>query len=94
MRTISNLHAALTAALAEHPAIAVDTGAVESVDAGTLQLLVSATKTAAATGRSLSLAADAATPMGRALVSAGFFTSDGRQLVPSLTSWTITREAA
>lgn len=94
LRNIPELQARLLQALAEHQAIAVDTAAVESIDVGTLQLLVSATKSAAADDRTLSLAADAATPMGRALVRAGFFTETGRPLVPSLTSWTLTREAA
>ncbi|OEO29857.1 hypothetical protein VW23_023925 [Devosia insulae DS-56] len=80
--------------MAEHRAIDLDTTAVESVDAGTLQLLVSATKSAAADDRTLSLAVDAATPMGRALLRAGFFTGDGRPLVATLSSWTLTREAA
>jgi ABC-type transporter Mla MlaB component len=93
LRNISELHQRLTRALAEHQAITIDTAEVESVDAGTLQLLVSAAKSATAAGRALSLAADAATPMGRALIRAGFFAENGRSLVPSL-SWTITREAA
>lgn len=94
LRNIAELHQRLQQALAEHQAIAIDTGTVESVDVGTLQLLVAAAKSAAATGCSLSLAADAATPMGRALIRAGFFAESGRPLVASLSSWTITREAA
>jgi ABC-type transporter Mla MlaB component len=94
LRNISELHTRLLQALAEHRAVDLDTTAVESVDVGTLQLLVSATKSAAGDDRSLSLVADAATPMGRALVRAGFFAGDGRLLVPILSSWTLTREAA
>ena len=94
LRNISELHQRLTEALAEHQAIDLETTEVESVDAGTLQLLVSAAKSAAATGRTLNLAAAAASPMGRALVRAGFFTEAGRLQVPTLSSWTITREAA
>lgn len=94
LRNISELHRRLTEALAEHQAIDLDTREVESADTGTLQLLVAAAKTAAATGRTLGLAADAASPMGRALVRAGFFTEAGRPLVATLSSWTITREAA
>lgn len=94
LRNISELHTRLLQALAEHRAIAVDTAAVESIDVGTLQLLVSATTSAVADDRTLNLSADAATPMGRALVRAGFFTGDGRPLVAPLSSWTLTREAA
>jgi len=94
LRNISELHTRLLQALAEHRAIALDTTGVESVDVGTLQLLVSATNSAAADNRTLSLAADAATPMGRALVRAGFFAGDGRPLVATLSTWTLTREAA
>jgi hypothetical protein len=94
LRNISELHTRLLQALAEHRAIDLATAEVESVDVGTLQLLVSATRSAVADDRHLSLAADAATPMGRALVRAGFFTADGRPLVATLSSWTLTREAA
>ena len=94
LRNISELHQRLNEVLADHQAIDLQTAEVESADTGTLQLLVSAAKTAAATGRTLSLAAAAASPMGRALVRAGFFTEGGRLLVPTLSSWTITREAA
>lgn len=94
LRNIAELHTRLLQALAEHRAIELNTAAVESVDVGTLQLLVSATRSAAADDRSLSLAADAATPMGRALVRAGFFTGDGKPLVATLSTWTLTREAA
>lgn len=94
LRNIAELHTRLLQALAEHRAIDLTTAAVESVDVGTLQLLVAATKSAAADDRALSLVADMATPMGRALVRAGFFTADGRPLVPTLPSWTLTREAA
>jgi len=94
LRNISELHTRLLQALAEHRAIDLDTIAVESIDVGTLQLLVSATRSAAADDRSLSLAADAASPMGRALVRAGFFATDGRPLLATLSTWTLTREAA
>lgn len=93
LRNIVELRASLLQALAEHQSIAIDTAAVASVDVGTVQVLVAAARSAAATGRTLSLAADAAAPMGRALIRAGFFAEDGRPLVPTL-SWTITREAA
>lgn len=94
LRNIAELHTRLLQALAEHQSVELDTAAVESIDVGTVQLLVSAAKTAAADGRTVSLTADVATPMGRALLRAGFFTEAGRSLVPTLTSWTITREAA
>jgi hypothetical protein len=94
LRNIAELHTRLLQALAEHRAIELNTAAVETVDVGTLQLLVSATQSATADDRTLRLAADAATPMGRALVRAGFFTGDGKPLVATLSTWTLTREAA
>ncbi len=94
IRNISELQNRLLQALAEHRAIELATAGVESIDVGTLQLLVAATKSAAADDRTLGLAADSATPMGRALVRAGFFTEAGRPLVPTLPTWTLTREAA
>lgn len=94
LRSIAELHIQLTRAIDGHEAIAVGTDGVDSIDAATLQLLVSAARTAAARGRQLSLAAPADGPVARALVAAGFFTADGTPKVPSLSSWTIVREAA
>jgi ABC-type transporter Mla MlaB component len=94
LRAIGALHAELKQAVAEHPAIAIDTSAVESADVAGLQLLVAAARTAAAAGHTLTLNAAQGSPMARVLIAAGFFTPDGRALVPSLSSWTITREAA
>ena len=94
LRNISELHQRLTEALAEHQAIDLQTAEVESADTGTLQLLVSAAKTAAARGRQVSLTATADGPVARTLVAAGFFAADGTPKIPSLSSWTIVREAA
>lgn len=94
MRSISELHKTLTQAIAAHEAIAIATDAVESIDVAALQLLVSATKSATAQGRSLSLTAADGSAVARTLVAAGFFAADGSPKVPTLSTWTISREAA
>jgi len=94
LRSISELHTQLIEAVDGHEAVAIGTADVESIDVAAIQLLVSATRTAAARGRHVSLTAAADGAVGRALIAAGFFAADGTPKVPSLSSWTITREAA
>jgi ABC-type transporter Mla MlaB component len=94
LRTIADLHAELQRAVAGHDAIAVSTGKVDSIDIAAIQLLVSAARTAAAADKVLTVAAELQSPAGRALVGAGLFAADGSPLVPTLSHWTITREAA
>ncbi len=94
MRSISELHAKLTEAIAAHEAVAIGTDAVDSIDIASLQLLVSATKTAAAQGRTLAVTAAEGGAVARTLIAAGFFAADGSPKVASLSTWTITREAA
>lgn len=94
LRSISGLHTQLIEAIDGHEAVFIGTEAVDSIDIAALQLLVSATKTAAARGRQVSLAAPDGGPVARALVAAGLFTPAGVPKVASLSCWTITREAA
>lgn len=94
LRSISELHAKLTEAIAAHDAVAIGTDAVESIDIAALQLLVSATRTADAQGRKLSVSAVEGSTMARTLIAAGFFAADGAPRVATLSTWTITREAA
>lgn len=94
LRSISELHATLTQAIATHEAVVVATDAVDSIDVAAMQLLVSATASAAARGRTLSLTAAPGGAVARTLVSAGFFAADGSCKVPTLPTWTITHEAA
>jgi ABC-type transporter Mla MlaB component len=94
LRSISELHTQLIEAVDGHEAVAIGTAGVESIDVAAIQLLVSATQTAAARGRRVSLTAPADGPVARALIAAGFFKADGTPKIPSLSSWTIVREAA
>jgi ABC-type transporter Mla MlaB component len=94
LRAIAGLQTDLQRAVNDHPAILVETAAVESIDIAAIQLLISAARTAAANGKTLGLVAEADSAVGRALVAAGLFAADGRALVPTLSHWTITREAA
>lgn len=94
LRSISELHARLTEAIAAHDAVAIGTDAVDSIDVAALQLLVSATRTATAQGRTLTVSAAEGSAVARTLVAAGFFAADGTPKVATLSTWTITREAA
>jgi ABC-type transporter Mla MlaB component len=94
LRSISELHSRLTEAVTAHPAVSIDTSAVESIDVAAVQLLVSATRTAAAQGRTLTVTAPENGPVARTLVGAGLFTADGTPKSAILSTWTISREAA
>ncbi len=94
LRTIADLHARLQAAVAGHESVAISTDGIATIDIAAIQLLVSATRTAAAADKVLTVAAELESPTGRSLVGAGLFAADGSPLVPTLSHWTISREAA
>jgi len=89
LRGIEALKAQIAEALSSHDAVAIDTSAVEGVDASAIQLLLSAQKTANADGKAMSLSASAAMPLGRTLVALGLVAADGAPLVPETSTWTI-----
>lgn len=94
LRSIAELHARLTEAVAAHDAVAVDTADVTSIDVASLQLLVSATRTAAAQGRTLTVSASSGSAAARTMIAAGFLAADGSPKLSELSTWTIAREAA
>lgn len=94
LRNAAELRIKLWDALAGHASIALETDLVDSADAGILQLLVAAQKSAAAAGKTMTLAASAGRPFGKALLAVGFIAADGRPLIPEARSWTLTSEAA
>jgi len=94
LRGIEALKAEIVAALAGNAAVAIETAAVEGVDASAIQLLLAAQKTANAEGKALSLKVVAAGPLARALVALGLLAADGTALVPETSTWTITKAAA
>lgn len=93
LRSIAELKSRLATALAAGAPLLIDTGGVSSIDAGCLQVLVAAQKSANAAGTSMTLSARTDGPLGRTLVAAGCLTADGRPLLAETASWTLTREA-
>lgn len=87
LRGIDTLKAQISAALASHDAVAIDTSAIEGVDASAVQLLLSAQKTANAEGKAMTLAASG--PLTRTLVALGLVAADGAPLVSETSTWTI-----
>jgi anti-anti-sigma regulatory factor len=88
VRDAAGLAATLTAALEAHPAVAVSTAAVTDADVSILQVLVAAHKSAARTGRGLTLKAPADGALRRTLVAAGFVSAAGEPLAPEGRFWT------
>jgi anti-anti-sigma regulatory factor len=77
VRTIANARASLLAALADHPGVLVDCGAVESVDLTFIQLLLATRLSAHQAGKPFSLAAPATGALRAALEQGGFLPSSG-----------------
>lgn len=94
LRGIEALGAELTAALAGHDEVVIDATTVESADTSTIQLLLSAQKSANADGKALSLTAAPSGPLATTLVVLGLLRADGTPLVPETSTWTITKAAA
>jgi len=93
LRSIAELKTRLVAALAAGAPLVIETGGVTSIDAGCLQVLVAAQKSANAAGTPMTLSAAAGGPLGRTLIAAGCLAADGRPLLAEAASWTLTREA-
>jgi ABC-type transporter Mla MlaB component len=89
LRGIEALRVEIAAAIAGYDAIAIDTTAVESIDASAIQLLLAAQKTATTAGKALTLTAANGTPLAHTLLALGLVAADGRALVPETSTWTI-----
>jgi anti-anti-sigma regulatory factor len=72
LRTCDATHAALTAALATHDEVVVDCTEARDVDVGFVQMLISARRTADASGQRLRLSAPADGALLEVLVRGGF----------------------
>lgn len=80
IRTAGETHAALTAALQDHEAVSAHIDAGASVDLTFIQLIESARRTAAETGRGFTLAAPAEGALLETLRRGGFVGSDGQRV--------------
>lgn len=89
LRGIEALKAEIVAALAAHPAVAIDATAVEGADTSAIQLLLAAQKSASAEGRALTLLTSAGGPLARTLAALGLIAADGTPLVTETSTWTI-----
>lgn len=82
----------LRAALAKHDAVVVVLEAVTGIDITILQLLVSARKTALASGKSICLRAAAGGALRQALIKTGFVGPDGMPRTAEGDFWTRTSD--
>ena len=94
LRAIRELQLRLREIVTGARSVTLDTATVENIDIAGLQLLVSASHFASASGGAFAVTAPADGPVARILHDAGFLGTDGTALVPSISSWSITSGAA
>jgi anti-anti-sigma regulatory factor len=87
LREVAGLAAALTAALAAHPAVTLTAATLTEIDVSVLQVLVAARKSAVKAGKSLRFAAPPAGALRQTLVKAGFLGAGGEPLTPEGDFW-------
>ena len=87
--TAAGLRSTILQAIADRRTLTIDAGTADTVDIGTLQVLIAAQKSAAAQGQSLSILADANSPVVKMMRATGFLDSTGKALVPEIKTWTI-----
>jgi ABC-type transporter Mla MlaB component len=87
LRTIDGTHAALRQALSKHASIEIDCAAASDIDLGVIQLLLAARKSAAASGKSLTLSAPADGALRAALVRGGFLPDSPDSLATADPFW-------
>lgn len=87
VRTIKTIHGRIADALHHHPAITIDCSAATEVDLSFLQLMIAARKSAAAAGKTVSLARPAAGPLRDALTHAGLIAPEDAAPAADQTFW-------
>jgi anti-anti-sigma regulatory factor len=90
LREAAELAAELGTALEAHPAVTIATGELTEIDVSILQILVSAHKSAARAGKTLTIGTPADGVLHRTLVRAGFAGPDGAPRTPEGQFWTVT----
>lgn len=93
LRDADGLKSRLAAALSNHKSLVIETDRIGGIDTSCLQVLVAAQKSANAAGTPMRLSAGVESPLGRAMVAAGFHAPDGRPLIPEAETWTLISEA-
>ena len=79
--------------LAAGQPLSIDAGAAESIDIGSLQVLIAAQRSADAKGQDLRIIAPEGTAISRLVRSAGFLHPDGQSVIPEVAKWLATRES-
>lgn len=87
VRDIKLAQARIVAALGRYPTVTIDCAAATAVDLSFIQLVLAARKSAAASGKTVALAAPAAGPLCEALRQAGFVAPADAQPVPDQEFW-------
>jgi ABC-type transporter Mla MlaB component len=93
VRTVALIHERLLAALRQFPSVTVDLSRAGEIDLSFIQLLLAARKSAAASGKRLSLARPAEGALRDALVCAGLIASADDQPTADQAFW-LNKEAA
>lgn len=88
LRDVGQLAEQLRDALAKHKSVRIATKDLTGIDISVLQLVVSARKTAEATGVSLALAEPAGGALRDLLIKTGFLDADGGKLTAEGGFWT------
>ncbi|MDR3475515.1 MAG: STAS domain-containing protein [Devosia sp.] len=88
LRDAGELAGRLRTAIEAHPAVTITADELTELDVSILQVLVSAHKTAAQAGKSLTLKAPPDGALRRTLVRAGFVGADGAPRTPEGHFWT------
>ncbi|WP_375450631.1 STAS domain-containing protein [uncultured Devosia sp.] len=88
LRNVQDIAGLLRQALVEHSTITVVTDTLTSIDTSIIQLLVSARKSALASGKTLLLRAPPDGALRRLLLQAGFVGADGTARTPEGEFWT------
>lgn len=80
--------------LAVSKKLTIDTRAIESIDLGSLQVLTAAQRSAEARGQELLIIAPETSAAFKLAQSCGFFDPSGRPLLPEVSGWTRSQDAA
>jgi anti-anti-sigma regulatory factor len=89
LRTAPDLREKILQAFAVNETLTVDAGEAESVDIGTIQVLLAAQKSAEAGGKTLCITASLDSPAVAFMMKTGFVNQSGHPLVSEVNNWVI-----
>lgn len=87
IRTVAELRDRLASQIGGQQSVVISADALKSIDVSTLQLLASAHRSAAASGKTIALEAPEGGVLAQALVRLGFTSADGEPLAPEGDFW-------